>query len=377
MATNAQKLNSHPYLSATQFHSWMEHNLLGHKLFEVKKGKSLESRDLFHLQYGRGAIHVLIWSQMHGNEATATYSISDILLEIKTESAFWKNIAAACTLHFVPMLNPDGSERYLRQNALGSDLNREALKPTSPELLFLLDIQKKYSIQWAFNLHDQRDIFSVGHSPNPATISVLAPQSITEAGQKSRKRAQQLLSEILQHCSLHAQGYVARFNDEYYPRALGEYYQNQGIATILIECGGHRNDTKREVARAYCSRYLKQALEIISTNTETQRSIEKYEQCPVNAEALRNIIFRDVDIQVSENVLKTDIAFMKKRQVKDGQYQEKWVVSEVGDLRHLFGYREVLSPKARFTQKNDALLPECEVSLEHLPAEFLAYFENL
>ncbi|MEZ4901007.1 MAG: hypothetical protein R2822_04240 [Spirosomataceae bacterium] len=41
-------------------------------------GKSFEGRSIFQVKYGTGAPPVLLWSQMHGDEATATMAMLDI-----------------------------------------------------------------------------------------------------------------------------------------------------------------------------------------------------------------------------------------------------------------------------------------------------------
>ena len=76
-----------------------------------------------------------LWSQMHGNEPTATQAIFDILNflnspDFKVEK---QEILSNLTLHFLPMLNPDGAELYQRRNTLGIDINRDALRLQSPE----------------------------------------------------------------------------------------------------------------------------------------------------------------------------------------------------------------------------------------------------
>ncbi len=48
-------------------------------LFTVKVvGKSIEGRDLSLVSIGKGKTNVFLWSQMHGNEPTATQGIFDI-----------------------------------------------------------------------------------------------------------------------------------------------------------------------------------------------------------------------------------------------------------------------------------------------------------
>ena len=47
--------------------------------FEVKvEGQSVEGRDIYTVRYGNGATKVLLWSQMHGDEPTATAAVMDI-----------------------------------------------------------------------------------------------------------------------------------------------------------------------------------------------------------------------------------------------------------------------------------------------------------
>ena len=41
-------------------------------------GASVEGRSINHLWFGRGPQHVLLWSQMHGDEPTATAALFDI-----------------------------------------------------------------------------------------------------------------------------------------------------------------------------------------------------------------------------------------------------------------------------------------------------------
>ncbi|WP_370637435.1 M14 family zinc carboxypeptidase [Flagellimonas sp. HMM57] len=48
--------------------------------FEVQKvGESIEGRNLHLISIGSGSENIFLWSQMHGNEPTATMAIFDIL----------------------------------------------------------------------------------------------------------------------------------------------------------------------------------------------------------------------------------------------------------------------------------------------------------
>ena len=39
-------------------------------------GKSFEGRDIFCVHWGKGPVDILMWSQMHGDEPTATMGIA-------------------------------------------------------------------------------------------------------------------------------------------------------------------------------------------------------------------------------------------------------------------------------------------------------------
>ena len=99
-------------------------------------GKSIEGRSLKLISLGDGPVDVFLWSQMHGDEPTATQAIFDILNFMTAEGSFEaeKNMLLdSLTIHFLPMLNPDGAEVYQRRNLLGIDINRDALRLQSPE----------------------------------------------------------------------------------------------------------------------------------------------------------------------------------------------------------------------------------------------------
>ena len=72
---------------------------------------------------------------MHGNEPTATQAIFDILNFFNSPdfNAEKTAILSNLTVHFLPMLNPDGAELFQRRNLLGVDINRDALRLQSPE----------------------------------------------------------------------------------------------------------------------------------------------------------------------------------------------------------------------------------------------------
>ena len=105
-------------------------------LFQLEQiGTSVEGRSINHLWFGRGPFHVLLWSQMHGDEPTATSALFDVFEQFRRhrDEPAVARILDSLTIHAVPMLNPDGAERFQRRNAQGIDINRDALRLQTPE----------------------------------------------------------------------------------------------------------------------------------------------------------------------------------------------------------------------------------------------------
>lgn len=103
----------------------------------VLAGESFEGRPIHYLKIGHGPRVILLWTQMHGDEATATMATFDILNFLDGNNDGFddarKLILAETTLYFVPMLNPDGAHRFQRRNAQNIDINRDALHLQAPE----------------------------------------------------------------------------------------------------------------------------------------------------------------------------------------------------------------------------------------------------
>jgi murein tripeptide amidase MpaA len=68
------------------------------------------------------------------------------------------------------MLNPDGALNFTRVNANKVDLNRDAVDRKAKESKLLRKVLEDFNPEFCFNLHDQRTIFNVEGTKNPATI---------------------------------------------------------------------------------------------------------------------------------------------------------------------------------------------------------------
>ena len=143
-----------------------------------------------------------------------------------------------CTLTLVPMLNPDGAERYTRRNAQDLDMNRDALHLATPEGRLLRKLVEDVKPQFAFNLHNQRPGTSVDGF-KVAAVSLLVPpidepDTQTEWTQQARQVAVAFRDAVQPHC----EGMMSRYDADFMPRCFGEWVQQQEIATLTVEAGG-------------------------------------------------------------------------------------------------------------------------------------------
>ncbi|HEX9739919.1 MAG TPA: M14 family zinc carboxypeptidase, partial [Ignavibacteriaceae bacterium] len=145
--------------------------------FSVKKaGFSAEKREIYLVSWGKGEAKVFLWSQMHGDEPTATMALFDIFNFLNADDSFndfREMIHKKLTLCFMPMVNPDGAEVFQRRNIFEIDINRDAVRKQTPEGKLLMDTFENINADFGFNLHDQSTRYSVGNSSNPATLSFL------------------------------------------------------------------------------------------------------------------------------------------------------------------------------------------------------------
>lgn len=293
-------------------------------------GASEEGRAIPHFQWGKGNIRVLIWSQMHGNEPTATQALSDLFLLLsETESPEVKQWHEHLTLHFIPMLNPDGSARYQRRNALGIDINRDAVAQQSAESQFFWSKVEEINPEIGFNLHDQRTMYSAGDSSHPATISFLAPSPDTAQSQTAcRIRAMQLIGHMTQCLRPHLGECIGRYSDEFYPTAFGDNLQRKGVATILIESGESRNTPEREETRQANFLCLAEALSKLCQGELNEAHRNEYLRIPENQTHFYDIVLEGITL----DHYTIDVGLRATEVLRDRRVVKSYQVADAGDL---------------------------------------------
>ncbi|TVZ54910.1 zinc carboxypeptidase [Lutibacter sp. Hel_I_33_5] len=302
----------------------------------VQIGFSEENRPIYKFSIGSGKKKILIWSQMHGNEATGTKAVFDLLNMLKnTEEAISSTILKECTLEIIPMLNPDGSERFTRVNANEVDLNRDAVALEAKESTLLRKTLDDFNPTYCFNLHDQRTIFGVENTDNPATISFLAPSEeesrALTSGRKLTMNVIVAMNALLQQV---IPNHVGRYTDEFYPTATGDTFQKLGYNTILIEAGHYKNDYDREEVRKYNYYALLQGIYHIATASNFEE-YEPYFEIPNNDKSFLDVIHRNPN-------LKDDIGYQYEYKIINSTLVSSLVKHQKGDLPGHKGHSEIV-----------------------------------
>jgi len=204
-------------------------------------GRSFDDRPVYLVTLGHGSRTVLLWSQMHGDEPSATPALLDIahFLLSHAEEQEAAAILDGLTLLMIPMLNPDGAEIYERRNLQGIDINRDALNLTTPEGRILKRIRDEYEPMLGFNLHDQNRRTVVGDTGELATNAVLAVAGDKEGTlTPGRLRAKRACAAIVEALAPFMPGGMARYDEDWSPRAFGDNVTAWGTPVVLIESGG-------------------------------------------------------------------------------------------------------------------------------------------
>ncbi len=310
------------------------------KITEI--GKSFEDREIFMLKTGNGKTNVMLWSQMHGDESTATATLFDIFNFFENPGNFQKEtqqILNSCTLYFIPMLNSDGAEQFQRQNAQNIDINRDALRLESPEGRFLMNLRDEIKPEFGFNLHDQDVWYSAGDTKFPATLSFLAPAFDKENTiNESRKKSMLLIAEMNKILQNFIPNQIGRYFDDFMPTAFGDNIQKKGTSTILTESGGFADDTERQFVRKLNFIALLSAFYSISTNSYQKNKISDYENIPFNKKnKLFDYIIRNVSILRNRKKYRADIGIRNKALSEKDIFE----IAEIGDLSQNFAYFEL------------------------------------
>ncbi len=316
-------------------------------VFDVASiGKSFEGRTIYELQYGVGEKVVMLWSQMHGDEPTATMALFDLFnfLEGKNDGndAVRELLKSKLSLHFIPMLNPDGAERFTRRTAQSIDMNRDARAGQTVEGALLKKKAKELKPRYGFNLHDQNIYYNVPETSNPVQISLLAPAYNYEREiNEVRGDAMKIIVGMNQLLQQYMPDAVAKYDDAHTPRGFGDNFQSWGASTVLIESGGRKGDAEKQEIRKLNFIIILNALIQIAEGSYHQYQVADYEKIPFNASQLHDVVIRNLSIKTDSTAYTTDLAIRRGETTVGRDYFVRGRIEDIGDLQESFGYDEV------------------------------------
>jgi len=363
------KMNS---IDIQKFEHWyglnFEQNILGRRvLFEDIKplieklsnkfkkeiiGYSENNIPIYKVSIGTGNIKILSWSQMHGNESTGTKALFDLFNffeysgDLKTIE---ETILKHCTLQFIVLLNPDGAIKFTRENANNIDLNRDAVDRKAVESNLLRTTLDTFNPQFCFNLHDQRTIFNVEGTKNPATISFLAPsEDVERTITKGRIETMSVIVAMNDFLQQFIPNHIGRYTDEFYPTATGDNFQKLGHNTILIEAGHYKNDHDRESTRKYNFFALLKGLYFIASSKDVT-NYKPYFKIPNNDKMFLDIIYKNLKIpKGNSGSVITDVGIQHKFKVENNKLVMYKCIEKTGNLSDFYTNNIVNAEKLNF-----------------------------
>jgi hypothetical protein len=324
---------------------WMQPMISADIVGVTNLGRSAEGRNISLYAYGKGPTKVLLWSQMHGDEPTATMALLDILnfFAQRPDDAVTKTIRTNLTLLIIPMLNPDGAERFTRRTAQLIDMNRDAATLRTPEAQILRDTQYKHQPQFGFNLHDQESRLTVGSTKNVTAIALLAPaRDPLRSDNDVRSKAKKVATVFAEVMNQLVPGHVAKYDDTFDRRAFGDSVQLWGTSTVLVESGGWLNDRDKMFVRKLNYVGLLASLYSIAAGEYEQKNTTAYEALPFNSKNLYDVIVRGVELRGEGTpAIRADIGINieETSQEPNGKRQIAKVV-DLGDLSTFGAFEE-------------------------------------
>jgi hypothetical protein len=317
----------------------------------AEEGVSAEGRHIPLLVVGSGPTTVLLWSQMHGDEPTATSALLDVLEHLgKTrKTPGTERLLSRLTLAIIPMLNPDGAERTRRTNAQGIDINRDALRLQTPEGRFLKTVRDRLKPSVGYNLHNHSPNVTAGrHGPQVAIslLSVPYDDAFTEnEGRLATKRLAVLVQRLLEPF---AKDRVARYDMAYTARAFGDSMTRWGTPTLLIESGGFALPDEANTLVRLNFVALLGTLHALADGSLAKVDAKAYDAIPLNTpDRLFDVLLRNARIvgggglppylaDVGLNVAPTRPGF-----TAPSPHRAQSGVLEVGDLTEFLGKTEI------------------------------------
>jgi hypothetical protein len=306
---------------------------------------------------------------MHGDEPSHTLGLADLLAYVAREpdDERVRLLAEQLTVVAVPMLNPDGAERFVRTNAQGVDVNRDARAWTTPELRALRDLHDQLKPGFVFNLHDQDVRKRVGKSERLTAFALLAtPGGPEMEDDEQRTRGKRLCAAIVRAVQPLVGDRVARFPDEYHPDGSGEFTQRAGAVSVLLECGFWPGDPEKQFLRKVSFAAILGGLQALADGSYADAPLDAYESLEENDTRVFDLLIRSGTVVIpGQEPFRADVGgdFAAPLDLRDG------TVSSIGDLAD-YTARVVVDAEGLFVHPDREAMDEMGGLRDGLPASF-------
>jgi hypothetical protein len=309
-------------------------------------GASMQGRALRAITFGTGPTTVFLWSQMHGDESTATMALADLMtwmgLAERQRDAVRDRIASQLTVVMLPMLNPDGAELFQRENSVGVDINRDVRRRVTAEAQVLKAVRDSIKPAFGFNLHDQ-NARTLGRPGNERVgIALLAPAAeATNSFGPTRAAARLVAARVRRVLEREIPGRIARYDDTFNPRAFGDMFQNWGTSTVLIESGGLPDDPEKQRLRRVNVVAILSALDAIATGDYRNEDPAFYMSLPVNDRSAVDVVITGASVVIPGGApVRLDLSFNYDDPLRKGRAR----LREIGDLDDVVAFDTIAAP---------------------------------
>lgn len=339
----------------------------------IQLGNSVNGKSINAVKWGNGKTKVMLWSQMHGDEATGTMALFDLFNFLQLDSDTAQLLTSNCQLFIIPMVNPDGAAAFTRRNAQQIDINRDFIQTATPEGKILKQARNDFEPHFGFNLHDQTTLWSVDETLKPATLSYLAPAfdkalSINQV----RENAMLVIADIFKELDQMLPKHIGLFDDEYEPRAFGDNFQKAGTSTILIEAGGYNDDPEKQQIRKYYFASILSGLVSIASKSYQQQRTENYFDIPKNNKQIFHVMIHNILLNGTE--VSIGINYDECPNIDGKGTYKNYSIQDIGDLSFCDAY-DVYDAKNYFLEGEIIFNKSAHFSLL-LNEEVILAFEN-
>jgi hypothetical protein len=152
-----------------------------------------------------------------------------------------------------------------------------------------------------------------------------------------------LISEQFNLLSEFIPGHIAKYQDDYEPRAFGDNFTKSGSRIVLLESGGWQDDREKEFLRKINFISLLTSFKGIAEESFLTEKIETYQSISNNEKLMMDFIIRNITVRMFQTKYIVDIG-INYEEVNINQnhnFYYKAKIEDIGDLSVYSGYKEL------------------------------------